>query len=80
MNLPPPNVSWPRDWRSHLPLIATLARYGVLISSEWEFAKGLQLFEEERELYDAMECWVECAYWIVWQLCGRYLRNACTAR
>jgi L-ribulokinase len=56
-----------------------LARYGGLISSEWEFAKGLQLFEEDRELYDAMECWVEAADWIVWQLCGRYVRNACTA-
>jgi L-ribulokinase len=56
-----------------------LARYGGLISSEWEFAKGLQLFEEDRELYDATERWVEAADWIVWQLCGRYVRNACTA-
>lgn len=56
-----------------------LARYGGLISSEWEFAKGLQLFEEDREVYDATEHWVEAADWIVWQLCGRYVRNACTA-
>lgn len=56
-----------------------LARYGGLISSEWEFAKGLQLFEEDRELYDAMNRWVEAADWIVWQLCGRYVRNACSA-
>jgi L-ribulokinase len=56
-----------------------LPRYGGLISSEWEFAKGLQVFEEDRELYDRMEHWVEAADWIVWQLCGRYVRNACTA-
>jgi len=56
-----------------------LPRYGGLISSEWEFAKGLQLFEEDRELYDLMEHWVEAADWIVWQLCGQYVRNACTA-
>ncbi|GAA4684862.1 ribulokinase [Nocardioides nanhaiensis] len=56
-----------------------LGRYGGLISSEWEFAKGLQLFEEDRELYDLTEHWVEAADWIVWQLCGRYVRNACTA-
>lgn len=56
-----------------------LPRYGGLISSEWEFAKGLQLFEEDREVYDRMERWVEAADWIVWQLCGIYLRNACTA-
>ena len=58
---------------------AWLPRYGGLISSEWEFAKGLQLFEEDRELYDRMEHWVEAADWIVWQLCGTYVRNACTA-
>ncbi len=56
-----------------------LPRYGGLISSEWEFAKGLQLFEEDRAAYDAMERWVEAADWIVWQLCGVYVRNACTA-
>ncbi len=56
-----------------------LPRYGGLISSEWEFAKGLQLFEEDREVYDRMERWVEAADWIVWQLCGTYVRNACSA-
>jgi L-ribulokinase len=56
-----------------------LPRYGGLISSEWEFAKGLQLFEEDRDLYDLMDHWVEAADWIVWELCGQYVRNACTA-
>lgn len=56
-----------------------LPRYGGLISSEWEFAKGLQLLEEDPELYDRMDHWVEAADWIVWQLTGSYVRNACTA-
>ncbi|OZD70015.1 ribulokinase [Rhodococcus sp. 05-340-1] len=56
-----------------------LPRYGGLISSEWEFAKALQIHEEDSEIYDAMDRWVEAADWIVWQLCGRYVRNACTA-
>ena len=56
-----------------------LPRYGGLISSEWEFAKGLQLLEEAPDLYNRMENWVEAADWIVWQLTGRYVRNACTA-
>ncbi|MEO6091030.1 MAG: ribulokinase, partial [Umezawaea sp.] len=56
-----------------------LPRYGGLISSEWEFAKGLQLLEEDREVYDATEHWVEAADWIIWQLSGQYVRNACTA-
>ena len=55
-----------------------LVRYGGRISSEWEFAKGLQLLEEDPELYDRMDHWIEAADWIVWQLCGRYVRNACT--
>ena len=58
---------------------AWLSRYGGLISSEWEFAKGLQVLEEDPEVYAAMEHWVEAADWIVWQLTGTYIRNACTA-
>lgn len=56
-----------------------LPRYGGLISSEWEFAKALQVLEEDPEVYAATERWVEAADWIVWQLCGEYVRNACTA-
>ncbi len=56
-----------------------LGRYGGLISSEWEFAKGLQILEEAPEVYAAMAHFVELADWIVWQLCGVYVRNACSA-
>ena len=55
-----------------------IARYGGRISSEWEFAKGLQLLEEDPEVYARTERWVEAADWIVWQLTGNYVRNACT--
>jgi L-ribulokinase len=56
-----------------------LARYGGRISSEWEFAKGLQLLEEDPDTYARTERWVEAADWIIWRLCGTYVRNACTA-
>ena len=56
-----------------------LARYGGLISSEWEYAKGLELLTGDPEVYAAMQRWVEGADWIVWQLCGEYVRNACSA-
>jgi L-ribulokinase len=56
-----------------------IGRYGGLISSEWEFAKGLQLLEEDPELYARADYFVEAADWIVWKLTGRYVRNACTA-
>ena len=58
---------------------AWIARYGGKLSSEWEFAKGLQLLEEDPEIYAATAHWVEAADWIVWQLTGTYVRNACTA-
>jgi L-ribulokinase len=54
-------------------------RYGGFISSEWEFAKALQILEEAPAVYAAMDHFVEAADWIVWQLCGTYVRNACSA-
>jgi L-ribulokinase len=56
-----------------------LARYGGKISSEWQFAKGLQLLDEAPEVYDRAGRWIEAADWIIWQLTGRESRNACTA-
>lgn len=56
-----------------------IGRYGGRISSEWEFAKALQVLEEDPAVYAATHRFVEAADWIVWQLCGRYVRDACTA-
>ena len=56
-----------------------LGRYGGRLSSEWQLAKGLQLLEEDPEVYDRAAHLVEAADWIVWQLCGTYVKNACTA-
>ena len=56
-----------------------LPRYGGKISSEWLFAKALQILEEDPELYAASERFIEAADWVVWQLTGTETRNACTA-
>ena len=56
-----------------------IERYGGLLSSEWALAKGLELLEGDPEIYHRMDHFVEAADWIVWQLSGEYLRNACTA-
>ena len=56
-----------------------ISRYGGKISSEWEFAKALQVLEDSPEVYKEMRYWIEAADWIVWQLCGKYVRNICTA-
>ncbi|HUZ37444.1 MAG TPA: ribulokinase [Streptosporangiaceae bacterium] len=56
-----------------------IARYGGKISAEWQFAKALQLLDEDPELYQRAERWIEAADWIIWQLTGVETRNACTA-
>jgi L-ribulokinase len=85
--------SYPKLWKHHaaqaqadrINAVAAergerwLARYGGRISSEWEFAKALQVLEEDPEIYERMDRWVEGADWIVWQLCGVETRNTCTA-
>ncbi len=56
-----------------------IARYGGKISSEWQYAKALQVLEEDPEIYALADRWIEAADWIIWQLCGSETRNACTA-
>ena len=56
-----------------------IGRYGGKLSSEWQLAKGLQLVQEDPEVYAAAAHLVEAADWIVWQLTGVLRRNACTA-
>ena len=58
---------------------AWLARYGGKISSEWFFAKTLQILAEAPEIYAAADRLIEAADWVVWQLTGVETRNACTA-
>ncbi|MEV0166895.1 ribulokinase [Nonomuraea fuscirosea] len=84
--------AWPKLWKHHAAqphadrineLAARrgeswLPRYGGKISSEWEFAKGLQLLEEAPEVYARAERWIEAADWIIWQLTGVESRNICT--
>lgn len=58
---------------------AWLNNYGGKISSEWTVPKVMQIVEEDPEVYDAMDRFIEAADWIIWQLCGRETRNSCTA-
>ena len=56
-----------------------LARYGGKISAEWQFAKALQVLEEDPDIFRLAGRWIEAADWIIWQLTGAETRNACTA-
>ena len=56
-----------------------LDRYGGKISSEWFFAKTLQIVQEDPEIYDAADRLLEATDWVIWQLTGEETRNSCTA-
>jgi L-ribulokinase len=56
-----------------------LPRYGGKISSEWFFAKSLQILDEAPHIYRAADRLIEAADWVVWQLTGVESRNSCTA-
>ncbi len=56
-----------------------LANYGGRISSEWFFAKALQILREAPEIYERAERLIEAADWIVWSLTGVETRSTCTA-
>ncbi len=87
-----PNA-WVKLWKHHaaqdeanrLNIIAEergekfLRRYGGKISSEWMIPKIWQTVNEDPEVYDAADRFIEAADWVVWQLTGRETRNTCTA-
>jgi L-ribulokinase len=54
-------------------------RYGGKISSEWFFAKALQILREDPGVYARADRLIEAADWVVWQLTGVETRNNCTA-
>lgn len=56
-----------------------LDRYGGKISSEWFFPKVWQVLDEDPEIYEVADRFIEAADWIVWQLTGHETRNNCTA-
>jgi L-ribulokinase len=56
-----------------------LNRYGGKISSEWFFPKVWQILNEDPDMYNRAERFLEAADWVVWQLTGKETRNSCTA-
>lgn len=91
--LRPDPHSWVKLWKHHAAqpeadLINETAeargerwldRYGRRTSSEWFFAKALQIFDEAPEIYARADRLLEAADWVVWQLTGVETRNSCTA-
>ncbi len=85
--------AWPKLWKHHSaqPVAdrlnevadergeAFLARYGGKLSSEWYFPKLIELWLEDRDLYEEAYGFIEATDWIVWWLTGNERRATCTA-
>ena len=85
--------AWPKLWKHHaaqpvadrLNLVARergedfLTRYGGRISSEWYFPKLIEIWLEDRAVYDRSAAFLEATDWLVWQLTGDECRQSCTA-
>jgi L-ribulokinase len=85
--------AWAKLWKHHAAQpVATrlnevaaernepfLARYGGRISSEWYFPKLIEIWLEDREIYEASARFIEVTDWVVWQLSGHERRSSCPA-
>lgn len=85
--------AWPKLWKHHaaqpvadrLTEVALerdedfLSRYGGRISSEWYYPKLIEVWLEDRDVYNACAAFIEATDWIVWWLTGRECRQTCTA-
>lgn len=85
--------AWVKLWKHHsaqpvadrLNEVATerresfLERYGGRLSSEWYFPKLIEIWLQDRAVYDAMSAFVEATDWIVWHLTGNLVRASCSA-
>jgi L-ribulokinase len=85
--------AWPKLWKHHaaqpvadrLNDVAAerdepfLSRYGGRISSEWYFPKLIEVWNEDREVYDACAAFIEATDWIIWHLTGSQVRQSATA-
>jgi L-ribulokinase len=85
--------AWPKLWKHHaaqhvaerLNTVAAqrgesfLSRYGGRISSEWYFPKLIEVWLEDRAVYDATDEFLEATDWIVWWLTGQLTRQSTTA-
>lgn len=56
-----------------------IKRYGGKISSEWMFPKIWQTLEENPEVYEKADTFIEAADWIVMVLTGNLVRNTASA-
>ena len=85
--------AWPKLWKHHAAQPEAdkitrairdcgdpiLERYGGKMSSEWIVPKIWQVLDEDEEIYDAADRFIEGGDWIVEWLCGKEARSSCMA-
>lgn len=85
--------AWPKLWKHHAAAPEAekitktilergdpiLERYGGKMSSEWIFPKIWQVLDEDEEIFDATDRFIEGGDWVVEQLCGQEARSSCMA-
>lgn len=53
--------------------------YGGSSSSEWFFAKAMEVYHKAPEIYEATELFVEAGDWVIWALTGEMTTSTCMA-
>lgn len=85
--------SWAKLWKHHAAqpeadLINKTARqrgesfmkyYGGTSSSEWFFAKLIEIYHKSPDIYEATDKFVEAGDWVVWLLTGKLTTSTCMA-
>ncbi|KYG34844.1 ribulokinase [Alkalihalobacillus trypoxylicola] len=56
-----------------------LPRYGGKISSEWMIAKIWQVLNEDEEIYQETDQFIEATDWVISKMTGSITKNSCTA-
>jgi L-ribulokinase len=54
-------------------------RYGGRMSSEWVVPKAMQILDEDEDIYQAMDRFIEAGDWVVQMLVGHEKRSLCQA-
>lgn len=56
-----------------------IQRYGGTISAEWMIPKVMEIVEEDSEIYDQTDLFMEAGDWVTARLTGELVRNSCSA-
>lgn len=76
------------DVKAQAERVETLARrrkekflsyYGGTVSCEWMLPKVLQIYEEDREMFDRTAHYVDLCDWLTWKMTGRLTRSVNSA-